>query len=228
MAFNSDAYIADLVARGWSKTDAVNSARYEAQAVADIDRQVASANALADKALGKASAGTASPASPDALRPTVTIGGAPADYQPGVTMQPTVTIGGAPADYKSTVTPNFITGEGVPGVNGFTPTTPNYITGAGVTTTPPVVPPTVPPVSNISKDDMDAFAILERTFKDYGLEELIPAIQGYMKKNLGPNQATLLLRTEPEYIRRFKGNDVRREAGLNALSEAEYLALEDS
>jgi len=208
MAFNSDAYIADLVARGWSRTDAVNSARYEAQA--------------------QTYATTASPASPETLRPTVTIGGAPAGYQPGVTMQPTVTIGGAPADYKSTVTPNFITGEGVPGVNGFTPSSPNYITGAGVTTTSPVVPPTVPPVSNISKDDMDAFAILERTFKDYGLEELIPAIQGYMKKNLGPNQATLLLRTEPAYVARFKGNEVRRNAGLNSLSEAEYLALEDS
>jgi hypothetical protein len=228
MAFNSDAYIADLMARGWSRTDAVNSARYEAQAQSYVDTQVASANALADKALGKEPAGTASPASPDALRPTVTIGGAPAGYQPGVTMQPSVTIGGAPAGYQSTVTPNFITGEGVPGVNGFTPSAPNYITGAGVTTTPPVVPPTVPPVSNISKDDMDAFAILERTFKDYGLEELVPAIQGYMKKNLGPNQATLLLRTEPAYVARFKGNEVRRNAGLNSLSEAEYLALEDS
>jgi hypothetical protein len=217
MAFNSDAYIADLMAKGWSRTDAANSARYEAQAQAE--------SAKLGTPFGQA--GSAS-----ALRPTVTIGGAPAGYQPGVTMQPTVTIGGAPADYKSTVTPNFITGEGVPGVNNFTPAAPNYITGAGVNTTstvtPPVVPPVVPPVSNIGKDDMDAFAILERTFKDYGLEELIPAIQGYMKKNLGPNQATLLLRTEPAYVARFKGNEVRRNAGLNSLSEAEYLALEDS
>ena len=224
MAFNSDAYIADLVARGWSRTDAVNSARYEAQAVADVDRQVASANALADRALGK----TPAPTSSQALRPTVTIGGAPASYQPGTSMQPTVTIGGAPAGYAETTTPNYITGEGVPGVGGFTPATPNYITGAGVSTTPAVTSPVVPPASNISKEDMDAFALLEKTFADYGLSELVPAIQGYMKKNLGPNQATLLLRTEPAYIARFKGNEVRRNAGLNSLSEGEYLALEDS
>ena len=194
MAFNSDAYIADLMARGWSRTDAVNSARYEAQAqaqAAQLGTPFGQAGSAAARELGTpfGQAGSAG-----GLQPTVTIGGAPAGYAPS--------------------------------------TAPNYITGAGVNTTstvtPPVVPPVVPPVSNISKDDMDAFAILERTFKDYGLEELIPAIQGYMKKNLGPNQATLLLRTEPEYIRRFKGNDVRREAGLNALSEAEYLALEDS
>jgi hypothetical protein len=194
MAFNSDAYIADLMARGWSRTDAANSARYEAQAqaqAAQLGTPFGQAGSAAARELGTpfGQAGSAG-----GLQPTVTIGGAPAGYAPS--------------------------------------TAPNYITGAGVNTTstvtPPVVPPVVPPVSNISKDDMDAFAILERTFKDYGLEELIPAIQGYMKKNLGPNQATLLLRTEPEYIRRFKGNDVRREAGLNALSEAEYLALEDS
>lgn len=38
------------------------------------------------------------------LKPTVTIGGAPAGYQP-VTLQPTVTIGGAPAGYRETFAP---------------------------------------------------------------------------------------------------------------------------
>jgi hypothetical protein len=85
-----------------------------------------------------------------------------------------------------------------------------------------------PAKSDITKDDRDAFALLEQTFKNYGLEDLVPAIKGYMTRNLGPNQAALKLREEPAYITRFKGNDVRRNAGLNALSEAEYLALEDS
>ena len=55
------------------------------------------------------------------LQPTVTIGGAPAGYQPTTTLQPTVTIGGAPAGYQATTTPNYITGQGVPGVQVSTP-----------------------------------------------------------------------------------------------------------
>jgi hypothetical protein len=76
--------------------------------------------------------------------------------------------------------------------------------------------------------DEDAYALLEQTFKDYGLPELVPIIQGYMDRNLGANQAALELRKEPVYQARFKGNEIRRATGLNVLSEAEYLALEDS
>ena len=162
MAFNSDAYIADLVARGWSRTDAVNSARYEAQAQA------------------YAAPTTVSSTTPPAgsMQPTVTIGGAPAGYAPITSMQPTVTIGGAPAGYTETVTPNYITGAGVPGTPGYqAPTTPNYITGAGVTTTN-IPPKQTTTDSDISKEDRDAFALLEQTFRDYGLSELVPVIKG--------------------------------------------------
>lgn len=76
--------------------------------------------------------------------------------------------------------------------------------------------------------DEDAYALLEQTFKDYGLEELVPVIKGYMDRNLGANQAALELRKEPAYQRRFKGNETRRAVGLNVLSEAEYLNLENS
>jgi hypothetical protein len=76
--------------------------------------------------------------------------------------------------------------------------------------------------------DEDAYALLAQTFKDYGLEELVPVIQGYMDRNLGANQAALELRKEPAYQRRFKGNETRRAVGLNVLSEAEYLNLENS
>ena len=76
--------------------------------------------------------------------------------------------------------------------------------------------------------DEDAYSLLEKTFKDYGLDELVPVIQGYMDRNLGANQAALELRKEPAYQQRFKGNETRRATGLNVLSEAEYLALEDS
>jgi hypothetical protein len=79
-----------------------------------------------------------------------------------------------------------------------------------------------------SAEFKDAYALLNQTFRDYGLESLVPAIEGFMKRNLGPNQAAIELRTMPEYIKRFKGNDLRRASGKNALTEAEYLAVEDA
>jgi hypothetical protein len=49
-----------------------------------------------------------------------------------------------------------------------------------------------------------------------------------MTKNIGTNQATLLLKQEKAYQTRFAGNEARRAKGLNVLSEAEYLELENS
>lgn len=76
--------------------------------------------------------------------------------------------------------------------------------------------------------DEDAYSILENTFKDFGLEELVPEIKKFMEAGLGSNQAAVELRKTSAYITRFKGNETRRASGLNVLSEAEYLALEDS
>lgn len=76
--------------------------------------------------------------------------------------------------------------------------------------------------------DQDAYAILEQTFKDYGLDELVPVIQGYMDRGIGSNQAALEIRKEPAYQKRFAGNTQRINAGMNVLSEAEYLNLENS
>jgi hypothetical protein len=86
--------------------------------------------------------------------------------------------------------------------------------------------------STLSDSDKDAYALLKETFTNYGLASLIPAITKLMKNNVGPNQASLLLKTDPEYnaeyVKRFNGNKKRVDAGLNALSEAEYLDLENS
>lgn len=76
--------------------------------------------------------------------------------------------------------------------------------------------------------DEDAYAIIEKTLEDNGLGSLVKVVQGYMDRGLGSNQAALELRKEPAYQKRFAGNEARRKAGLNVLSEAEYLALEDS
>jgi hypothetical protein len=173
--------------------------------------------------------GQAQAAPATGLQPTVTIGGAPAGYAPVTTQQPTVTIGGAPAGYTATTTPNFITGAGVPGSPAYeAPTVPNFIKPVPPTPPVPSAPPAPPaPKKEISKETRDAYALLEAAFKEYGLDSLVPIIRQYMEDDLGPEQAKLKLRSEPVYKQRFKGNELRLGKGLNALSEVDYLELEN-
>jgi hypothetical protein len=78
-----------------------------------------------------------------------------------------------------------------------------------------------------SKETRDAYALLEAAFKEYGLDSLVPIIRQYMEDDLGPEQAKLKLKTETVYKQRFKGNELRVGKGLNALSEVDYLELEN-
>jgi hypothetical protein len=85
--------------------------------------------------------------------------------------------------------------------------------------------------NDIDKDTRDAFAIIKGVFLQYGLGDLGATIETLMREGYGPEEATLALKTDPKYnsayIKRFKGNETRRAAGLNVLNEAEYLTLED-
>jgi hypothetical protein len=78
------------------------------------------------------------------------------------------------------------------------------------------------------KANKDAYALLEDTLNTYGLSSLASVIKGYMLAGLGPEQAKLQIKQDPIYKARFRGNELRLTAGLNALSEAEYLGLEDT
>lgn len=113
-------------------------------------------------------------------------------------------------------------------INPEVKTTQNYATGSLVNTLTSVPKN----VNGLSDTDKDAYALLKEVFMNYGLEELVPTITKLMANNVGPNQASLMLKTDPQYnaayIKRFAGNESRRKAGLNVLSEAEYLNLEDS
>jgi hypothetical protein len=77
----------------------------------------------------------------------------------------------------------------------------------------------------------NAFALLKDVFTQYGLGELGATLETLMKEGYEPEEATLALKTDVRYnapyIKRFRGNELRRSAGLNVLSEAEYLSLED-
>ena len=111
---------------------------------------------------------------------------------------------------------NAMTVENQVSINPNVKTSNNYSTGTQKSTLDPEI--TV---------DADAYALLEAAFKMYGLESLVDTIKGYMKKNIGANQAKLLLKQEKAYLDRFDGNTKRVAAGRNALDEATYLELEN-
>jgi hypothetical protein len=87
-------------------------------------------------------------------------------------------------------------------------------------------------MDNVSQEKRDAYALVEQTMRSYGFNEAeLTEILNYVKTGLvnprmGANQLVIELRNLPSYKARFAGNETRRKAGLNVLSEAEYLAQE--
>jgi hypothetical protein len=81
--------------------------------------------------------------------------------------------------------------------------------------------------------DRDAFALIKSTLKTYGFTEAeIAELDTFIEAGLtdgkmGPEQLKLQLRELPTYKARFSGNTARVSAGLNALSEADYLQQEN-
>jgi hypothetical protein len=82
----------------------------------------------------------------------------------------------------------------------------------------------------ITDSRRDAFAALTDLFASYGLESLAGEIAGYMQQGLTASEALIKLKTNPTgaYAKRFAGNFTRVKNGLNAVSEAEYVNLENA
>ena len=78
----------------------------------------------------------------------------------------------------------------------------------------------------------DAFALVQDTMRSYGFTDAeLAELSGYIESsiidpNVGPNAAILGMRNLKVYKQRFAGNEARVKAGLNALSEGEYLQQE--
>jgi hypothetical protein len=78
----------------------------------------------------------------------------------------------------------------------------------------------------------DAFALVQDTMRSYGFTDAeLSELSGYIESsiidpNIGPNAAILGMRNLAVYKQRFAGNEARVKAGLNALSEGEYLQQE--
>lgn len=77
------------------------------------------------------------------------------------------------------------------------------------------------------QDRQSAFAILKGAFEQYGLGGLVPEITKLMQQGISPEEYTLQLRQTPEYQKRFSANLDRTKKGLSALTEAQYIGLED-
>jgi hypothetical protein len=73
-----------------------------------------------------------------------------------------------------------------------------------------------------------AFDLLRGQFAQYGLEALVDPLQNLIQENVSPAEFAIRLRQTEPYKKRFAANAARIGKGLRALSEGEYLTLEDS
>ena len=71
------------------------------------------------------------------------------------------------------------------------------------------------------------YNILYKKFSEYGLGSLVEPLQKYIQDGLSDDEFTLRLRETPAYQQRFGANKQRIGKGLAALSEAEYIKMED-
>ena len=77
------------------------------------------------------------------------------------------------------------------------------------------------------RDRQSAYDILYNEFNKYGLGGLVEDIKYLLQSNVSPSQFSLELQNRPAYQARFSANKDRIQAGLRALSPAEYIGLED-
>jgi hypothetical protein len=72
-----------------------------------------------------------------------------------------------------------------------------------------------------------AYDLLFNEFSKYGMGALVEPLKGFVQEGLSPSEFTLRLRGTDAYRKRFAANTARIAKGLGALSEAEYIGLED-
>lgn len=72
-----------------------------------------------------------------------------------------------------------------------------------------------------------AFDLLLGQFTQYGLQALVEPLRALIKQGVPASEFTIRLRETDAYKKRFAANAQRINKGLRALSEAEYIKLED-
>jgi hypothetical protein len=79
----------------------------------------------------------------------------------------------------------------------------------------------------VGAEKKSAYDLLYQQFNDLGIGGLVPELKTLIDEGVSPSEFTLRLRQTEAYKRRFAGNAQRIAKGLRALSEAEYVGLED-
>jgi len=77
------------------------------------------------------------------------------------------------------------------------------------------------------RQGQSAYNLLLEQFSQYGLGALVQPLQDLIVQGLSAAEFTLRLRDTDAYKKRFAANQQRINRGLRALSEAEYIGLED-
>ena len=72
-----------------------------------------------------------------------------------------------------------------------------------------------------------AYDLLYSEFNNLGIGGLVPDLKTFIEEGISPAEFTLRLRQTDAYKKRFAANAQRINKGLRALSEAEYIGLED-
>jgi hypothetical protein len=72
-----------------------------------------------------------------------------------------------------------------------------------------------------------AFDLLKAQFDEYGLGALVEPLRGLIQEGISPSEFAVRLRQTEPYKKRFAANAARISKGLRALSESDYINLED-
>ena len=83
---------------------------------------------------------------------------------------------------------------------------------------------------SMTETQQSAFDIVNDLLDSYGLSGLSDFVSSYILEYDVIDDAVLMgqVRQQPAYKERFKANEARRNAGLNVLSEGQYIALENT
>ena len=84
-------------------------------------------------------------------------------------------------------------------------------------------------MSDMSSQPTSAYAIIANTLANYGLQDLAETVRQIVFEENITDEAVVYgrIRETPQYRQRFRANEERRARGLNALSEAEYINMEN-
>ena len=104
-----------------------------------------------------------------------------------------------------------------------------FTTGARTTQAGGLQNPYVPGTAAFTafQERESAYNLLYQQMAAYGLQSLVDPLRNLVLEGVSPSEFTIRLRDTAAYKQRFGANQARINKGLRALTEAEYIGLED-